>query len=93
MYLSDPIVTLVYENENKYIASLEFNTRKIRVFWEDDNGYSCFSVFDATENGNWQTTEEIIEQTNDLIVAHRLEQEDSLIETLSHPTTTYPPEE
>lgn len=96
MYLSDPVVTLIYDSEKTYIASLEFSTRKIRVFWEDeeeDGEYQCFTVFDATdEDGNWFTLEELVERTNQSVTGHRLEPEDTLNSTHEHATTDYPPE-
>lgn len=96
MYLSDPVVTLIYDSEKTYVASLEFSTRKIRVFWEDDDEddeYECFTVFDATtEDGDWMTIEDLVDRTNRTVVAHRLEPEDSLINTHEHATTDYPPE-
>lgn len=81
MYLSDPIVKLRYESGNEYVASREDTTNKIRLFWEetDDTEYDwqCFSVFDSPDE-----YEAIISQADSLIVAHKLESEDSLKQTI-----------
>lgn len=96
MYLSDPVVTLIYESEKTYVASLEFSTRKIRVFWEDEDEegeYQCFTVFDATkEDDSWRTIDELVDKTHNSVVGHRLEPEDGLVNTFTHETTEYPPE-
>lgn len=81
MYLSTPLVKLCYQSGSEYVASLEDSTGKIRLFWEDDDEtdyeWQCFSVFDSPE-----THKEIINQANRLIVAHKLEAEETLEKTV-----------
>lgn len=81
MYLSNPIVKLQYESGNEYVASREESTDKIRLFWEDTDetefNWQCFSVFDSPNS-----YEELLTETDSLIVAHKLEPEDSLQRTI-----------
>jgi len=107
MYVSDPVVTLIYDSGKTYVASLELSTAKIRLFWEDDDAddesipepkehdqhYQCFTVFDATnEDGDYYSLDELVERTHSTITAHKLEPEDGLAETHEHERTDYPPE-
>lgn len=105
MYLSDPIVTLIYESETDYVASIEVQSDKIRLFEQvnpdedeitvsDDGDYEfdCFTAFDAVkENGEFFTVEEIVEKCDSIITSYKKEPEDSLIRHIENGITDYPP--
>lgn len=81
MYLSDPLLKLRYESGREYIASLEASTDKIRLFWEDTDeteyDWQCFATFPNPDDRS-----DLATRADKTIVAHRLESEDSLSETI-----------
>lgn len=105
MYLSDPIVSITYETGNTYVASIEQQSDKIRVFWEDDEtdlteqttvsdeAFECFTVFDARdETGEYYSLDELTEKVRTLITAHKLEAEAATVQqTHTYEATKYPP--
>jgi hypothetical protein len=98
MYLSDPIVSLHYDSGNEYVLSIESSTDKIRLFEEDEDktgeyNFQCFTTFDAvTEGGKeYLSIEELVERADNILVASRMEGENTLKTTTKHPSSDYPP--
>jgi len=104
MYLSDPVVTLIYDSGGTYIASIEVQTDKIRLFEEYDPNedeitageqeyeYDCFTAFDGVlEDGEFRTIEELVEKCDSIITSYKKEPDDSLIRHIEHQMTDYPP--
>lgn len=104
MYLSDPIVTIIYDSGRAYVASIEAQTDKIRLFEEfepdeeeitagkQEYEYDCFTAFDGvTEDGDFRTIEELVEKCDSIITSYKKEPDDSMIRHIEHGTTEYPP--
>lgn len=92
MYLSDRLLTLDYESGADYVLSIEKETDTIRLFWpEEDNEYQCFTTFNAIEDGEYLSLNELEEKANKIIEAHKLEPSGTLRNTHEH-ITQYPPE-
>lgn len=92
MYLSDKLLTFIFESGNMYIASLDEHNEKIKLFWEEDEGgYTCFTAFDVKTEGSWKPLKQIEEQSVRSITAHKLEPKNTL-SRVAESGNPYPPD-
>lgn len=103
MYLSDPVVQIIYDSGRTYHASIETQTNRIRLFEEKPNEdaevsnnaeiiYDCFSAFNAKkEDGTFMTIKEIVEKCDSIITSYNKEKQNSITRYIKNNITEYPP--